>query len=42
MNDLYDTLKLDPDTLDNTQQNFVSLFNTYYYGHEIIRDLDND
>lgn len=42
MNDLYNTLKLDPDTLDNTQQNFISLFNTYYYGHEIIRDLDND
>ncbi len=42
MEDLYKTLKLEPDTLDNTQQNFISLFNTYYYGHEIIRDTNND
>ena len=42
MEDLYQTLKLEPDTLDNTQQNFISLFNTYYYGHEIIRDTNND
>ena len=41
MNDLYNTLKLDPDTLDNTQQNFISLFNTYYYG-QIVRDTEND
>lgn len=41
MNDLYNTLKLEPDTLDNTQQNFISLFNTYYYG-QIVRDTEND
>ena len=42
MEDLYNTLKLEPETLDNTQQNFISLFNTYYYGHETIRDTIND
>ncbi|MBR1943264.1 GAF domain-containing protein [bacterium] len=41
MQDLYETLKLEPDTLDNTQQNFVSLFNTYYYG-QIVKDTTND
>lgn len=41
MEDLYNTFKLEPDTLDNVQQNFISLFNTYYYG-QIVRDTDND
>lgn len=41
MNDLYNTFKLEPDTLTNTQQNFISLFNTYYYG-QIVKDIDND
>jgi HD-GYP domain-containing protein (c-di-GMP phosphodiesterase class II) len=36
MNDLHDTMALDPETLTDIQQNFISLFNTYYYGHEII------
>ena len=36
MNDLHDTMALDLETLTDTQQNFISLFNTYYYGHEII------
>lgn len=42
MKNLYDILKLDPDTLDNTQQNFVSMFNRYYYGHEITKEENND
>lgn len=42
MKDLHNTLKLEPDTLTVTQQNFISLFNTYYYGHEVIRDINND
>ncbi|MBQ3311124.1 HD domain-containing protein [bacterium] len=41
MKDLYDILNLDPDTLDNTQQNFVSMFNMYYYGYEITEDTEN-
>ncbi|MBR2526011.1 GAF domain-containing protein [bacterium] len=41
MKDLYDTLKMEPDTLDNTQQNFISLFNTYYYG-QFAEDTAND
>ncbi len=39
--DLYDTLQLEPDTLNNTQQNFISLFNTYYYG-QMTKDTTND
>ena len=42
MKDLHNTLKLEPDTLTVTQQNFISLFSTYYYGHEVIRDINND
>ncbi|MGN0018278.1 MAG: HD domain-containing phosphohydrolase [Candidatus Gastranaerophilaceae bacterium] len=42
MKNLYDILNLDPDTLDNTQQNFVSMFNRYYYGYETMRDMNND
>jgi len=41
MTDLYDILKMEPDTLDNTQQNFISLFNTYYYG-QFVEDTAND
>lgn len=41
MKDLFEILKMEPDTLDNTQQNFISLFNTYYYG-QIVRDTEND
>ncbi len=41
MQNLYDTLQLEPDSLDETQQNFVSLFNTYYYG-QIEKDTVND
>lgn len=41
MKDLYDTMQLEPDTLDNTQQNFISLFNTYYYG-QFEKDTVND
>ena len=41
MKDLYDILKLEPDTLNNTQQNFISLFNTYYYG-QFVEDTAND
>ena len=41
MRDLYNVLQLEPETLDETQQNFVSLFNTYYYG-QIEKDLVND
>lgn len=39
--DLYNILQLEPDTLDNTQQNFVSLFNMYYYG-QMAKDTTND
>lgn len=41
MKNLYDTMQLEPDTLDNTQQNFISLFNTYYYG-QFEKDTVND
>ncbi len=39
--DLYNTMKLEPETLDNTQQNLISLFNTYYYG-QFVEDTAND
>lgn len=41
MKDLYETMQKDPETLDNVQQNFISLFNTYYYG-QITKDTKND
>lgn len=35
---IHDYIQSNPETLTPEQQNFISLFNTYYYGHEVSKE----